>query len=438
MANRREILDSDDEESLSPLRGPTPVLDEATHHVNDEPDASRSRRAESTDPSFFRNVYEEHHTAAQDQEAHKRDNEPILTTSSGGYHQHHNSRPSSITDPVAPTSERHDTSHLSSITDPVDGNRQRRKAEKKKVIDLTFTQVTTPGRPDQSSTTDIWEFPASQDTSSKTASSDQTGSTKKKVTIKLKKTEKKRKSDLDFSAQTPTSPDTGLLPALSRKKRRVSEHGQSSEDVDLLVIPRSEETGQFKTSPTVPNTSSGNVVENTHKPHSNGFYVVPNTLTPSQKEQYKFVSLSTEADETPEKAGVSTGEDMHNSSDTVAFPTPTVYASSLPKMPPPAEQQGSSVLKMALAKMRRKSKPVVEDPVCQTYPESSVLPLTFLIAFVSRCDFRAYARSAKCEEAPESQAGSCTHGRRGPLRDAIHHQSTTPYSNTTQRSAASG
>lgn len=395
MANRREILDSDDEESLSPLRGPTPVLDdEATHHVNDEPDASRSRRAESTDPSFFRNVYEEHHTAAQDQETHKPDIEPISSTSSGGIHQRHDSRPSSITDPVAPFSERHDTSHLSSITDPVAGNRERRKAEKKKVIDLTLTQVTTPGRPDQSSTTDIWEFPASQDTSSKTASSDQTGSIKKKVTIKLKKTEKKRKSDLGSSAQTPTSPDTGLLPALSinqgdvqerppnRKKRRVSEHGQSSEDVDLLVIPRSEETGQFKTSPTVPNTSSGDVVENTHKPHSNGLFVVPNTLTPSQKEQYKFVSLSTEADESPKKAGLSTGsggiEDMHNSSDTVAFPTPTAYASSLPKMPPPAEPQGSSVLKRALAKMRRKSKPVVEDPVCDSCPDSRVLLLIFI------------------------------------------------------------
>lgn len=388
---RREVLDSDDEDSLSPLRGPTPEPlsgDEATiHNVNDEPDASRSRRAESTDPSFFRNIYEEHNVATRDQ-AQITSNEPVLAKSSGdplGNHQHNNPRPSSITSPLAPNSEKRGSSYVSSITDPVAGNRVHRMAEKKKTVDPILTQVTTPGRPQLSANSDIWDIPPTQNEPPVSGPSDQTSSGKTGTSIKVKRTEKKRKSDLSSSVQAPTSPEPGSLPSLSvhpadgagrsasHKRRRLSEvqQGQGSQDVDMLVIPRSEETAQFKTSPTVPNTSSADVVEYTHRPHSASLFIVPNTLTPSQKKQYKVVSLSTEADEAPEKAmppaEVDMTGDTHKSSGTStgAHSTSNVPDSTLPPLPPAVEPR-SNVLMKTLAKMKKRPKPVKENPVCRS------------------------------------------------------------------------
>lgn len=135
----------------------------------------------------------------------------------------------------------------------------------------------------------------------------------------------------------------------------------------MLVIPRSEETGQFKTSPTVPNTSSGDVVENSDKPQSVSLLIVRNTLTPSQKEQYKFVSLSSEADETPGKivpaAAAGKAGDTGESSGTnlVAYLTPNIPDSTLPAMPP-ALGSRSSVLMKTLAKMKKRPKPLKENP----------------------------------------------------------------------------
>lgn len=381
MASRREVLDSDDEDSLSPLRGPTPEPlsgeEAATHNMNDGPYTSRSRRAESTDPSFFRNIYEEHHVAT---------NGHVLADSSGdhlGNHPRENSLPSSITSPLAPTSNKHDSSHVSSITDPVAGNRERRMAKKQRAVDSALTQVTTPGRPQLIADSDIWDIPPTQDVSPVAGLSNSTSSGKKSISVKVKKTDKKRKSDMSTSVQAPTSPETASLPALladpadgiggtaSNKRRRLSEvqQGQGSQDVDMLVIPRSEETGQFKTSPTVPNTSSGDVVENSDKPQSVSLLIVRNTLTPSQKEQYKFVSLSSEADETPGKivpaAAAGKAGDTGESSGTnlVAYLTPNIPDSTLPAMPP-ALGSRSSVLMKTLAKMKKRPKPLKENPVC--------------------------------------------------------------------------
>jgi hypothetical protein len=149
------------------------------------------------------------------------------------------------------------------------------------------------------------------------------------------------------------------------------QQGQGSQGVDMLVIPRSGETAQFKTSPTVPNTSSADVVKSTHRPHSASLFIVPNTLTPSQKKQYKFVSLSTEADETPEKAmppaEVDMTGDTHKSSDTStgAHSTSNVPDSTLPPLPPAVEPR-SNVLMKTLAKMKKRPKPVKENPVCRS------------------------------------------------------------------------
>jgi hypothetical protein len=403
MATRREVLDSDDEDSLGPLGGPTPEPlsgeEATTHNVDDGLDASRSRRAESTDPSFFRNIYEEHHVATRNQ-SQNTSNGCILAGSDDdhlGNHQCDNLRPSSVTSPVAPNSDKHESSHLSSITDPVAGNRERRMAEKKKAVDPTLTQVTTPGRPQLSADSDIWDIPPTQNESPAAGSSHKTSSGTKTTSVKVKKTERKRKSDLSSSVQTPNSPETGSLRALTvqptggagrpagRKRQRLSEvqQGRGSQDVDMLVIPRSEETAQFKTSPTVPNTSSGDVVENTHGPHSASLFIVPNTLTPSQKEQYQFVSLSTEAAETPEKVILREEVDMtgstHKSSGTssVAHPAANVPDSTLPPMLPAMEPR-ASVLMKTLAKMKKRPTPVRKNLVSRWHPRTTRCTLTTL------------------------------------------------------------
>lgn len=66
MAPRKEILDSDEEDDdFSPVKtlADPPRLEESNDHEHDSYGAPRTRRAESTDPSFFRNVYDEQHVA---------------------------------------------------------------------------------------------------------------------------------------------------------------------------------------------------------------------------------------------------------------------------------------------------------------------------------------------------------------------------------------
>lgn len=359
MAPRKEILDSDEEDDdFSPVKAlaDPPRLEESNDHEHDSFGTPRTRRAESTDPSFFRNVYDEQHVAA------------IAPQSASSVTALSSEEVSTLSPNLPPTlghtNGQHDRSHLSSITDPVPASRRRhQKLEMKEVVDLT--QVTTPGRPTPSVPTDIWDFPASPDAGDVTTSSSvaHPASTKKKITIKLKKTETKRKRGLSSSIQSPdqisTKPghaSSGLLPAQSvsgtqveqlsdvglpgsrQKRRRMSSTGQqapSSQEVDLVVIPKSEDKVTSDINYVTPTGNSTSIVEDSSKTRPISLLVVPSTtLTASQKDEYKFVSLSSEADQNHEPFSllnpIGQTEDLHKSSGsaTIKYPTPIEFASS--------------------------------------------------------------------------------------------------------------
>lgn len=379
MAPRKEILDSDEEDDdFSPVKNliAPPRLDESIDFRNDSIETPKTRRAESTDPSFFRKVYDGQHVVANAQ-------------------QHASSVAALSSEPVSTLSPNpplnlshvngvHDPSHLSSITDPVPASRRRHKiSEMKEVVDLT--QVTTPGRPTPNIPTDIWDFPASPDGDAPTAS------TKKKITIKLKKAGTKRESASSSSFQSPekTSPrpgqvSPGLLPGLSvakteqssdvrpaeprRKRRRISSSGQqapNSQEVDLLVIPRSEEKQALNNNHVSPTGNSSSIVGDSLEVRSTSLLVVPTTtLTVSQKDEYKFVSLSSEADGGHEHLGlpdaIGQTEDLHKSSGsaTIKYPTPVEYASSEWKGPHPGDYGTASS-----SRPKRRRNVVNSDPV---------------------------------------------------------------------------
>ncbi|KAB5582371.1 hypothetical protein GE09DRAFT_1074676, partial [Coniochaeta sp. 2T2.1] len=337
MAPRGEILDSDEEDNdFSPAQSPGAQGDAAGADGLETP---RNHRAESTDQSFFRDVYGDQHVTANAQQGSSSvaalSNDPVSTSSNPPPNLSH-------------LNNQNEASHLSSITDPVPASRRKeKKAAMKDAVDLT--QITTPGRPTPSVPADIWDFPASQDEAPTPAP---TSSAKKKIILKLKKPEK-RKSTLSSSITSPEHQvSSGMLPPLSvtpaeqptseprQKKRRISSSGQSpvdSEEVDLLVIPRSEDkvasTSNFITPTNGGNSSS--VVEDSTKVHATQILVVPpTTLTASQKEEFKFVSLESEMDNTREQAGVATPgvqlEDLQKSSGNamIKYPTPSEFASS--------------------------------------------------------------------------------------------------------------
>lgn len=382
MAPRREILDSDDEDDdFSPVANPVapPHLNERNDHDDGNSGTPRNRRAESTDPSFFRNVYDDQHVATNAQKSAS----SVAALSS------------EIVSTLSPNpplnlshiNDQYDPSHLSSITDPVPASRRRQKrSDMKEVVDLT--QVTTPGRPTPNVPADIWDFPASPEagTGALSSSVTHTASSKKKITIKLKKTETKRKSALSSSIQSPEGhPSSGLLPALSvtqaeqtsdarspeprQKRRRISASAQpapNSQEVDLLIIPRSEEKLVPDNNYVTPIDNPSSIVEDSLKARTTSLLVVPSTtMTASQKEEYRFVSLSSEVDRShniPNSFGQT--EDLHKSSGsaTIKYPTPVQYASSGRGDPHPGDYGTASS-----DRPKRRRHMLDSDPVCHTH-----------------------------------------------------------------------
>ncbi|KAB5586197.1 hypothetical protein GE09DRAFT_1073711 [Coniochaeta sp. 2T2.1] len=371
MAPRGEILDSDEEDNdFSPAQSPGAARQSDAAGA-DGLESPRKHRAESTDPSFFRDVYDDQHVSAVNaQQSSSRvaalSNDPVSTSSNPPPNLSH-------------LDNQNEHSHLSSITDPVPASRRKeKKTAMKDAVDLT--QITSPGRPTPSLPADIWDFPASQDDAPAPAP---TSSAKKKIILKLKKPEK-RKSTLSSSITSPEQQmSSGMLPPLAvtpaeqptskprQKKRRISSSGEphaDDEEIDLLVIPRSEDkvapTSNFITPTNGGNSSS--IVEDSTKVRATQILVVPaTTLTASQKEEFKFVSLDSETDNTREQAGLATPgvpfDDLQKSSGnaTIKYPTPSEFASSGRGALSPGDYGTAS----SCRPRRRRNMAVAESPV---------------------------------------------------------------------------
>lgn len=371
MAPRREILDSDDDDDeLSPVKSTANFLlpGDTTPTVDEASNTADTRETRSTDPTFFQNVYDEQQTTADG-----RMSAPDMLSNSVDDGANIVTSPASMTRLRRQANERNSSS-LTSLTDP--RNRPKR-SERKDVIDLT--QVTTPGRERSSARLDLWDVPSSP--AAQTARDGAAGPSS------ANKSHGKRKRGQDLSSlevvdnggstqlQSPTQhsvpPAAGNVPGnsprLAKKRSRREPRvtlSRPSQEVDLIMVPRS---GDPTENPNCskPDDIPGTVVTDTlDATSSTSLYVAQSVLTASQKRQYEFVSLSSEVDKDdvdtnlPRSLGNAGPAYVSSGATTIAYPTPTQYASSGRIPAPEAAAEPPSTGR------RRRGRVEILDPVC--------------------------------------------------------------------------
>ncbi|KAI8718440.1 hypothetical protein NCS52_00622900 [Fusarium sp. LHS14.1] len=282
------ILDSDDDEEhgYSPPRSPRgPISPAGAEAATSNSSGRVSGATTSTDPSFFRNIYDEQNDAA-------RTYVPEGTTRSYNQDQLSSSEMTApapfkrtVTGLVEPSS-------LTSVTDRTGAKGQ--KAQYGNTPD-EFTQASTPGRKKAPTAVmdDPWDVP----------SSPEVGQRRPKTKIRIKRREPQQtmgstsKTTWDLlntkSGRNPDPVDDGLeISPSGRRKRRKVEYLeaslQGSNEVDLVTIPFSNENEGRESQPAptpsmLPPTLP--VMDDV------SFYIAPKPLTETQKMEYESVHM---------------------------------------------------------------------------------------------------------------------------------------------------
>lgn len=374
MAHRRVICDSEDEDG----GGEFSDLDNnnnspARHHDGGEqrPPEHPNSDSRSTDPDFFRRIYE-------DQQKYFPNNIPDTLTSPQQLQQ-----PMSSSPPVSKQQQK----SSSSLTDPTTLSRRSLKTrEKKKKKQTTepkelanMTQVTTPDAPVTGKRKDIYDFDFSDEEGASTAAKPKFKATKSEASANKDGKRKRSTPKAPFEeadAQSASSPrfsmrahgssatrpievddddDKEESRGPTRKKRKSGDQKQTAreipDDVDLLVIPT---TADVRDTPAEMNEGEGNlgsIINDTFEAPQNrsdpvstsSLIIVPPSLTASQKQQYLRVSGSSELDQN--KFGGTDGQQQQaslpalksqtqglrstNTESTIPYTTPSRYGSSL-------------------------------------------------------------------------------------------------------------
>ncbi|KAK7746756.1 hypothetical protein SLS53_001944 [Cytospora paraplurivora] len=313
----------------------------------------RASGARSTDPDFFRKVYDEHQNVGTDLiQDSVRDSNGNMGSSD---------RQKGLA--------RSAKDNSSSLTDPTLRGTRKKGGNVDRLGFDESTQVTTP-RDDAPAglRRDIYDFPSSEeeeDTAGTTHSSGKKGATVLYGKRKREQTVTPAETAVSSSpAQSPSQADGLVLthindnnasPRLRRKKRKsgtTQNLSQIAEDVDLLVIPRTADMNESPANRRVSNQDPGSIILDTfreeqgtieHPPAS--FFIAPlSRLTASQKQEFVPVSGSSE-NEKEETHGTlllesqaETQEQKFRSSEaTIAYPTPSRYRSSAHNLPDPQE-----------------------------------------------------------------------------------------------------
>jgi len=347
MALRREIQDSDDEETdFSPVKLPdtTGTVPQTAQETLKTPSGKNSS---STDSSFFRGLYEKQLQGVLD--VPSPDQQPVV----GGI--------SSGAEPG--TSNR--TENSSSITDPVMGKQKRLAPNSGELIDLT--EVTTPAEPESASGPDAWDVPSSAEVRIRGGGTSRdnarhTPNSSSKTYGKRKHSQPSGPSDFAANSLPDTSSDPSngfqdpaiawplsadgiedASPMPAQKKRRKTATQQSSDEDHLAngpsVAPRSDE--EARTTLGDGNVSSDHatsIVYDTVLGETQGILEVSisqNHMTSSQRGQYQAVgSLEDEhappAAQKPLSSSDLPSEQNHKSSgtdtvSTVPFGTPSQF-----------------------------------------------------------------------------------------------------------------
>ncbi|KAK6825744.1 hypothetical protein PG987_013238 [Apiospora arundinis] len=365
MATRRVIADSDEEEDDdfdSPLKpGPTaappahrydvdveaeaPEMEPLSpvhqigdallhnHEYDQQQQQQQQRTSGSTDTTFFDNIHDEHRRMAQEQQQQQQ-------------HQQHQQRSSLIENIVrmsqkASTSSSGDTvslppktaggqaaksSNVSSATDVTSpAVKLANKAKQKGTAVTTLSgkqvssasEVTTPRKSDGR---DEWDVPSSGDEgrANKSASRAAGGS--------ATKTYGKRKRG-----------------SISKPSASVPDFYAGPEELEVAEVARS-------SSDRLPTAKKGKMVEIASDesiiPDTGKFYIAPSSLTVSQKEQYRRVHISSSDENNRERGGEDdvaapdysmapppASKPKSSCATTIAYSTPSRYASSGPRPP---------------------------------------------------------------------------------------------------------
>lgn len=373
------IYDSEEEDDgFSPLNSPvkdytsqvgfTAEHDNEGHTVENQMEGSRS-----TDPDFFKRIYEEQQKAMTDSVPDSvRD-----TQAQDGFSDKRKSSDSRV-------------KNSSSITDPTLKSAKDRTLRTNVQDFEKLTQITTPSAPG-AKPKDVYDFSLSDEE----GAGEGPEMLKKKVSPKRARLSSKRKKD-QFG--DPIAPATGLRssppqvsissfdsPNLPTKKRKVARDQSMRlvpDDVDLLSTSQNmseaynemnADHGGFDS--IVPDTHATQTRSHAHPPAS--FFIAPPvTLTSSQKKEYLRVNDSSELDREDDRENQqqvvglpepNAGQRSTNASlSTIAYTTPSRFASSIEPLPILGPSDGPSSNAATSSGGRG---PQVDKPhVCMPYP----------------------------------------------------------------------
>lgn len=423
MPDRKVIYDSEDEDAgLSPLNSPFQghatnadvALEgeaiDATGQLQHVMDISETR---STDPDFFRKVYDEQQVL---------DAEVVPDSARDG------PRNMGSSDRLK-SSSRNAKDNSSSLTDPT--LKSAKGVNRVERADFTsLTQVTTPRNAVPSLPRDVYDFPSSNEEGD--AAETSTPKRKAKVTKSFSKRKRGEivtpaKTAVSSSPAHPSSQDGGLTTQPrdedesarpSRKKRKSGTQqslAQIPEDVDLLVIPRTADVNESPAEARVGNEGSGGTVPDTYKeeqsaiehPPASFFIAPPSRLTASQKQEYVRVSGSSDH-EREEKHGSSFPvpqaqtqvQQIRSSEATIAYTTPSIYCST-PNFPD-LQETGDRGSSGTMASIRQRANITGTDAILVRITILLVHTIAnqFAASFITRRAQFALSRS----DAPQTEA----------------------------------
>ena len=384
MAPRREILDSEDEGSdFSPVKDTIgeglvqidgDALDQPRVEAHDAA-ATNASSLKSTDPSFFRRIYEEQRAVA----AGKSNECPAPA-------------PEADMSVVGSSSQIKNFSSLTSITDPSTANQKTKKKDSaagKDVIDLTLTQVTTPRKEAVSGEVDPWDVPSSP----LPAIEGSRAVSKTKSASKVAKTYGKRKRASQQSTSSQAGPDPYDFPSTAdpspaRTTKKTKRGMQSplptlSEDSSpVMLVPQTEDGGSGRRASRRKRESPRSLGSSSVVPDT-GLYIAPSALTASQKQQYQLIAMSSDPGQDtlePALPVLEVGEQQLQKSSmatTIAYSTPSRFASSGmgslpstagPELPsvPVAEHEPSSSPDVISEEARKSKRGRQQEPPLET------------------------------------------------------------------------
>ncbi|KAK4248640.1 hypothetical protein C7999DRAFT_13407 [Corynascus novoguineensis] len=404
MAPRREILDSEDDDSDF---GDGSELAGAEAHEREvaEEEPHETAGIDSTDPSFFQRIYEKQQGLSDAQDV-------VPDTALYGVAA---SSWNDISSAPPPGQKLKEYSSLTSITEPVPASRKsKRTRDVHRTESIDLTNITTPRKGATNMTSDVWDVPPS------TNSQEATKTYAKRKVAELSLEQGSMRDSLPDTQDPYAFPDATPPTKRNRRGTPSSCAQQPHESSPLMLLPTEEapSSGRQTRSSRKKKASSdfGSTLPDTAPP---SLYIAQSALTASQKQEYQVVNLS--SDTMPDASEglcarqlVGPGE-MYRSSaaTTIAYPTPSRVAPP-PRLPGVTEEmseQGISRTSLGYGMDYQQSSPdVLTDMTSSIAPRSSRRNKTKVVSsagpYSSELEPPASNRRAKRKLAREVEDGN--------------------------------